>query len=86
MTIGKTAAGVAVATALLLGGAGLASAQTSSTTTSTASTTSTGVTTPSSPNTGAGGDMAGNLLLLGVSALVAVGSGAYVARKSSQYS
>lgn len=62
---------------------GTAFAQTASTTTTTGTTVTTpttGATTPTAPNTGAGGDAAQNLTLLGVSALVAVGGAAYLAR------
>ncbi|MDB5237904.1 MAG: hypothetical protein JWM46_174 [Candidatus Kaiserbacteria bacterium] len=57
-----------VALAMLLS-AGVASAQT------------TASTTPGVGNTGAGGDSAANMLLLGTSALVAIGGTAYLARK-----
>ena len=46
----------------------------------TAATGTTG-TTPGVPNTGAGGDAAGNLAILGASALVAIGGAAYLARQ-----
>ena len=106
-------AGGAVAAALLLGGASLAFAQSTSSynpsaqvvpatpnastgttgttgttaTGSSSSTTGTGTTgtsgtgTPGVPNTGAGGDAAANLAILGVSAAVAVIGGAYIARR-----
>ncbi len=38
-------------------------------------------TTPGVPNTGAGGDAASNLAMLGVAALVAIGGAAYLSRK-----
>ncbi len=86
--IGKIAASAAVSGALLLGGSGLAFAQTYDTTgTSGTGTSVTGTsaasssTTPGVPNTGAGGDATTNLAVLGVSALVAAGGAAYLARK-----
>jgi len=103
--IGKIAGSVAVTAALVLGGAGLAFAQSygnttgssgvtspstsgssgsasSASMTGSSSTTSGGsTTTPGVPNTGAGGDSAGNLAVLGVSALVALGGAAYLARQ-----
>ena len=51
-----------------------------SATTGTGATTGTSATTPTAPNTGAGGDTSENLALLGVSALVAAGGAAYLAR------
>jgi hypothetical protein len=49
--------------------------------TSTGGTTGTTSTTPGIPNTGAGGDAATNIALLGISALALVGGGAYLARQ-----
>lgn len=72
MTIGKIISGAALATVLLAGGAGIALAQTTATTT-----------TPGVPNTGEGGDMAVNILLLGTSGLLAIGGSAYLSRKLS---
>lgn len=40
-------------------------------------------TTPGAPNTGAGGDTTQNLVLLGLSGLVVVAGGAYLARKGA---
>lgn len=91
--IGKIAGSAVLGSALLLGGAGLVFAQTYNTTGTTGSTGSAtvtggssttsggGSTTPGVPNTGAGGDSAGNLAVLGVSALVALGGAAYLARQ-----
>lgn len=62
----------------LLGTGSVAFAQTSTTTTGTTTTT-----VPGTPNTGAGGDTAVNLALLGASALIAAGGAAYLARKQS---
>lgn len=61
--------------ALIALAAPFAFAQTSTTTSST---------TPTAPNTGAGGDMAQNLLLMGVSSAAVLGAAAYLAsRKAS---
>ena len=56
---------------------------TSGSTTGTGSTTGSGGTsaTPGAPNTGAGGDMAANLALLGTAAVAAIGGAAYLARQ-----
>jgi hypothetical protein len=84
MRIGKFAGSMAVASALLLSGAGLVSAQTYTTgsvTPATATGTNATGTTPGVPNTGAGGDVATNLALLGASAVIVVGGAAYLARK-----
>lgn len=43
--------------------------------------TTTATTTPGTPETGVGGDVAGNLALLGSSALVALAGAAYISRK-----
>lgn len=76
MTVGKIISSAALATILLAGGAGIAMAQTTTTTGTTGTTGTVGV-----PNTGAGGDAAVNILLLGTSALIAIGGGSYLARK-----
>jgi hypothetical protein len=70
---------LAILSALAMGGT--AFAQTASTTgTSGSATTDTTGTTPAAPNTGAGGDAAANLAMLGASALVAAGGAVYLAR------
>jgi UDP-N-acetylmuramyl tripeptide synthase len=84
----------ALTIAAALSTSGVAFAQTSSTTvtgttgtsgntttTSTTGTTGSAATTPTAPNTGAGGDTAQNLALLGGSALVVAAGSAYMARR-----
>jgi hypothetical protein len=66
----KKTAQISVATVLAWLIAGIASAQ-----------TTTGSTTPGVPNTGAGGDMLTNILLLAVSAAVAIIGLAYLGRR-----
>lgn len=81
----------ALTTAALLLGAPVAFAQTGTSTGTgagiTATTSGTGgsidTTTPGAPNTGAGGDAAANLLVLGISGLVLVAGGAYLARRAA---
>ena len=68
MTIQKSIAGAALTVALLVASSGVALAQTTTTT-------------PTTPNTGAGGDAAANMLVLGTSALLALSSGVYLARR-----
>ncbi len=78
--LAKLASGAAIS-AMLLGGSSMAFAQTTTTTTGTDTTTMTSSSTPGVPNTGAGGDAATNLALLGISALALIGGGAYLARQ-----
>lgn len=66
---------VSAAAAPLLLLAGTALAQT------TTDTGTLGTTTPAVPNTGAGGDLAANLTLLGTTGLAALAGGTYLARK-----
>ncbi|MDE1925426.1 MAG: hypothetical protein KGH79_04610, partial [Patescibacteria group bacterium] len=54
------------------------------TTTYTTATGTTSTTTPGAPNTGAGGDTTQNLLLLGISGLIVIAGGAYLARIGAQ--
>ncbi len=86
MYLAKLASGAAITAMVLAGSSTMVFAQTTgSSTGGTGSTTSTGTTvtstTPGVPNTGAGGDVATNLTLLGVSALALIGGGAYLARQ-----
>jgi hypothetical protein len=69
----------ALTIAAALSTSGVAFAQTSSTTVT--GTTGSAATTPTAPNTGAGGDTAQNLALLGGSALVVAAGSAYMARR-----
>ncbi|MDB5187961.1 MAG: hypothetical protein JWO50_481 [Candidatus Kaiserbacteria bacterium] len=57
-------------------GSGLAFAQTTTTDTTTAA--------PGVPSTGAGGDMATNIAVLGLSAVVVVGGAVYLLRKPNR--
>ncbi len=91
--IGKVIGSTAIAASLLASGAGLAFAQNATTTTNDATmiSTTSGATTngvngsdavgpavPGVPNTGAGGDATGTMLLLGVTGLIAVAGGSYL--------
>lgn len=79
----KIISGLALSAVLL--GAPLAFAQTttgSTTYTTTGSASTTASTTPGVPNTGAGGDAAQNLLLLGISAAVALAGIAYLSARA----
>jgi hypothetical protein len=62
---------------------GTSGATGTSATTGTTGTSVTSSSTPGAPNTGAGGDTTENLLLLGLSGLVVVAGGAYLARKGA---
>ncbi len=90
MVLRKIAGGAALAAALFGGGAFVAFAQTGATSTMQVATSTSGMggvgtytttTVPTAPNTGAGGDAEANVLLIGVSAVIAVASGVYIARK-----
>lgn len=84
----RIAGTVAILSVLALAGPALAQTTTGTTYPSSSSTTgTTGImtsTTPGAPNTGAGGDTTQNLLLLGISGLVVVAGGAYLARVGTQ--
>lgn len=66
----KSLGSAAVISALTFGGAIAAAAQTSTTT-------------PGTPDTGAGGNATSSMLLLGTSALAALGAGAYLLRRKT---
>ncbi len=65
MRLQKALGSAAVISVLTLGGAVAASAQT-------------GTTTPGTPDTGVGGNATSSMILLGTSALAALGAGAYL--------
>jgi hypothetical protein len=86
LTSKKFLGALTIAGLLSTGTIAFAQTSTSTTTGTTGATTTTGTTdstTPGTPNTGAGGDTATNLALLGASALIAAGGAAYLARKRS---
>jgi hypothetical protein len=68
---------ISAATLALLLTAGTVAAQTTTY-------SSTSSSTPGTPNTGSGGDVAMNIMLLGTSAIIAVGGALYLARRNAQ--
>lgn len=68
---------------VLVAGSQLAHAQTASPSPSESPSASASPTTPGAPNTGAGGSAATNVLVLGISALVAAGGVTYLSRRTA---